>query len=121
MLLEIRKLEKVPDITYELERDGYVGGRDYVLAKRFDRDGDGKLNEMEKKEAFDAIAHNFIWNLDNQGLNRGYRIIQKRGKIVDAENFMPIRETYPVHPMIKKQASVSTFHELQERNNSLTP
>ena len=50
-LLERRKKEKIPDISYDLDGDGYVGGRDFVLAKRFDVDGDGKLNEIERKNA----------------------------------------------------------------------
>ena len=66
-LLQIRKKENIPDISYDLDGDGYVGGRDYVLAKRFDVDGDGKLNEQEKKKALEAI---------NNGVEREY-IIQK--------------------------------------------
>ncbi len=80
-MLEKRKLDKVPDITYDLDNDGYVGSRDYVLAKRFDRDNDGKLNEKERKEAYEALKNNiednYVWNLDNQGSNRAYRILQK--------------------------------------------
>ena len=38
------------------DNDGYVGGKDYVVAKQFDKDGDGKLNEEERKAAFEAIA-----------------------------------------------------------------
>ena len=33
-----------PDISFDLDGDQVVGGFDYVIAKRFDRDGDGKLN-----------------------------------------------------------------------------
>lgn len=80
-LLENRRKEKIPDISYDLDRDGFVGGRDYVLAKRFDKDKDGKLNEKERKEAYEAIYNNeedkYVWNLDNQGSNRAYRILQK--------------------------------------------
>ena len=35
-LLELRKKEAIPDISYDLDGDGYVGGRDYVVARRFD-------------------------------------------------------------------------------------
>ena len=48
-LIERRKKERIPDISYDLDKDGYVGGKDYVLAKRFDVDNDGKLNEKEKQ------------------------------------------------------------------------
>jgi hypothetical protein len=33
-----------------------VGGRDYVIAKQFDKDGDGRLNTNEKKAALDALS-----------------------------------------------------------------
>jgi len=32
-----------------------VGGRDYVIAKQFDLDQDGKLNDQEKKNALEAL------------------------------------------------------------------
>lgn len=43
-LSEIRRSVKVPHISYDLDGDGYVGGRDYIIAKQFDKDGDGRLN-----------------------------------------------------------------------------
>lgn len=51
-----RRAERIPHISYDLDNDGYVGGKDYVVAKQFDKDGDGKLNEEERKAAFEAIA-----------------------------------------------------------------
>ena len=66
-LLARRHLERIPDISYDLDKDGYVGGRDFVIAKRFDVDNDGKLNEQEKKAAYEGIANNiednYIWNI----------------------------------------------------------
>jgi hypothetical protein len=35
-LFEERKAEWVPDISYDLDGDGFVGGHDYVIARRFD-------------------------------------------------------------------------------------
>jgi hypothetical protein len=43
-LLEARKKEWMPDLSYDLDGDGFVGGRDYVISKVFDVDKDGKLN-----------------------------------------------------------------------------
>jgi hypothetical protein len=43
-LIEQRRIEKIPHQSYDLDGDGYVGGRDYVIAKQFDKDGDGRLN-----------------------------------------------------------------------------
>ena len=51
-----RRAERIPHISYDLDNDGYVGGKDYVVAKQFDKDGDGKLNEEERRAAFEAIA-----------------------------------------------------------------
>ena len=80
-LFENRKKDKIPDISYDLDRDGYVGGKDYVISKRFDKDKDGKLNEVEKKAAYDAIHNHveedYVWGLDNQGITRPCRILQK--------------------------------------------
>ena len=79
-LMENRRLEKIPDISYDLDKDGYVGGRDYVLAKRFDLDGDGKLNAEEKKNAYEQLKNGyedkFVWNVENQGVKRPFRIQQ---------------------------------------------
>jgi hypothetical protein len=54
---EQRHAERIPHISYDLDGDGYVGGKDYVVAKCFDKDGDGKLNEIERKNAFDALKN----------------------------------------------------------------
>ena len=70
-LIAKRKKEKIPDISYDLDQDGYVGGRDYVIAKRYDVDNDGKLNEQEKKAAYEGIKNkieeNYVWNIDKLG------------------------------------------------------
>ena len=123
-LIEIRKKEKIPDISYDLDKDGYVGGRDYVISKRYDIDNDGKLNEQEKKAAYEGLSQNieenYIWNVDNQGGRRAFRLLQKRGKIIDAEDFWPIRETYPEHPiskLIPRCASLTELKKLRKEEN----
>lgn len=35
-LLAERKAEKIPHVSYDLDGDGFVGGKDYVVARRFD-------------------------------------------------------------------------------------
>ena len=37
-LLEKRKTQNIPHISYDLDGDGFVGGKDYVIAKQFDKD-----------------------------------------------------------------------------------
>ena len=43
-LLQKRRSEVKPHISFDLDGDGVVGNRDYVLAKLFDKDQDGRLN-----------------------------------------------------------------------------
>lgn len=42
-------------MSYDLDGDGYVGNKDFVLSKIFDKDGDGKLNSQERKNADEAL------------------------------------------------------------------
>ena len=125
-LLELRKKENIPDISYDLDGDGYVGGRDYVLSKRFDVDGDGKLNADEKKKALEAIKNGiereYVWNLENRGGKNSQRILQKRGKIIDAENFVPLQESYPKHPISFRQPKngIYTLNELKQYRRNKT-
>ena len=117
-LIKIRRKERIPDPSYDLDQDGYVGNVDLVLSKRFDVDNDGKLNEKEKQAAYEGIAkgveNEYVWNVDNQGGLRDFRLLQKRGKFIDAEDFWPIRETYPEHPLSKIKPHCGTFSELQK-------
>ena len=162
-LIDIRKKERLPDISFDLDGDGYVGGRDYFIAKLYDKDGDGKLNDKERKEAFEGLANGiedkFMWNVTNPithkrcpsaGVVKSTAPIQKqnkktqsnndkvpttqqpmslpskeiqsyrhymqvRGKILEAENFLPVRETYPEHPISKVQPNVKTYNELKQK------
>ena len=115
-LFDKRKKERIPDISYDLDKDGYVGGRDYVIAKRFDVDNDGKLNKQEKAAAYEGIKNNieskYIWNIDKLGGVRPLRLLQKRGKFIEAEDFLPIRDTYPKHPISDIIPRCATFTEL---------
>ena len=42
---------------------------------------------------------NFVWNVESSGAQRPYRILQKRGVIVDGDDYLPVTDTYPSHPM----------------------
>ena len=123
-LLALRRKERVPDISYDLDKDGYVGGRDFVISKRFDLDGDGKLNEQEKKAAYEGLANNiednYYWNVDNRIGAKNFRLLQKRGKIIDAEDFLPVRDTYPKHPLSDVKPAYATFTELKEKRKAQT-
>ena len=51
----MRKRESVPDISYEIDGDGFVGGKDYVIARRFDNGQKNFLTDEEKKAAMQAL------------------------------------------------------------------
>ena len=80
-----------------------------------------RKNKHNKKENAlegikNGIENKYMWNLENQGGNRAYRILQRRGKIIDAEDFLPISETYPKHPLSLNQPKngVKTKKELDK-------
>ena len=54
-LKDYRKAEQLPDISYDLDGDGFVGGRDYVVARRFDEGFKNYLNDDEKKKVQEAL------------------------------------------------------------------
>lgn len=43
---------------------------------------------------------------------RPFRILQKRGAIVDAEDFLPVTDTYPNHPLTESEPDRKTRTEL---------
>lgn len=47
-LIEFRKRENIPDISYDLDGDGQVGGKDYFMARRFDEGFKNYLTEEER-------------------------------------------------------------------------
>ncbi len=55
-LKDNRRKAKVPDISYDLNGDGNVSNREYLIAKLFDKNQDGRLSNSERKAAMDAIA-----------------------------------------------------------------
>jgi hypothetical protein len=58
----------MPHISYDLDGDGIVGGRDLVISKLFDKDLDGRLNTAEKQNAMNAlnegIESKFVWGVE---------------------------------------------------------
>ena len=117
-MIEYRKKENIPDLTYDLDGDGFVGGRDYVIARRFDEGQKNYLTKEEREKAFQAVAdgyeERFVWNVEASGNQRPYRILQKRGVIVDADDYQGLTQTYPEHPMTEVNPKIKTFTELAE-------
>ena len=66
-----RRTADLPDPSFDIDGDGHVSATDLFLAKRFDKDQDGKLNEKELKTAKEAIKDGykdqFMFGLDRAG------------------------------------------------------
>eukprot|EP00455_Lapot_gusevi_P030167 TRINITY_DN3238_c0_g1_i1.p1 TRINITY_DN3238_c0_g1~~TRINITY_DN3238_c0_g1_i1.p1 ORF type:complete len:382 (+),score=44.86 TRINITY_DN3238_c0_g1_i1:69-1214(+) len=81
----VKKTASVPDASFDLDGDGVVSHRDFYLAKHFDRDQDGRLNEQEREAAQKAlpeIANDrfqdyFSFNFTNKKPTRHQAIMQK--------------------------------------------
>jgi hypothetical protein len=118
-LKEEYKRSNIPDPSYDLDKDGFVLAREYFIAKQFDGDKDGRLNTAEKANAMRALASgyedNFVWNLEAKGSLGGKRLLQVRGKFVNAEDFTSVADTYPEHPLHSVKPRVKTARELKER------
>lgn len=80
-LTQRRRDARIPDISFDLDNDGEVGGRDYVISKLFDKDGDGKLNPEEKKAAMQAVKDVSRIAKWNSWLSLGHRrkVLLERG------------------------------------------
>lgn len=82
------------------------------------------MNAQERNNAMKAVAEGledkFVWNIEMQGAHRPYRIIQKRGEIVDCEDFIPVGKTYPTHPLTLVSPGARTIGELKDQRRSAT-
>lgn len=47
-LQKVRRMERIPDPSFDLNGDGTVSAHEYAISKMFDFDFDGKLNAQEK-------------------------------------------------------------------------
>lgn len=115
-MLAERKREVVPHISYDLDGDGFVGGRDYVIGRRFDEGLKNHLTPEERKRAIEAVKNGyedkFVWNVEASGAQRQFRIMQKRGQMVDSDDFQFVAATYPAHPLGEFKPELKTNTEL---------
>ena len=54
-----------------------------------------------------------MWGVDQSGPLRSYRVMQKRGQVIDAEDFLPITGTYGEHPLSKVVPRAKNMEELR--------
>ena len=55
-LFERRKKEKLPDPSYDIDGDGFVGGRDYFIARHFDQGAKNYLTKEEREKLYKALT-----------------------------------------------------------------
>ena len=55
-----RKSMDLPHSSFDVDGDGFVSNLDYFVAKRFDADQDGKLNEKELTAAKEAVKSGYL-------------------------------------------------------------
>ena len=54
-----------------------------------------------------------VWGVEQSGPLRSYRVMQKRGQVIDAEDFLPITATYGEHPLSKVVPKAKNMEELR--------
>eukprot|EP00927_Polykrikos_kofoidii_P043921 TRINITY_DN38014_c0_g1_i1.p1 TRINITY_DN38014_c0_g1~~TRINITY_DN38014_c0_g1_i1.p1 ORF type:complete len:716 (+),score=125.83 TRINITY_DN38014_c0_g1_i1:139-2148(+) len=89
-LQQARIASRVPDPkTYDLDGDGAVGQKDFLAARYFDRDCDGRLTSAERKQADEAIK-NGLYSKQIHGLetstDANNLVTQKRGVVWTGDN-----------------------------------
>ena len=62
-----------------------------------------------------GIDDKMVWNVEQSGAMRSFRIMQKRGVVVDSDDFLPVRGTYPEHDLSKVVPKNATIGELKDR------
>ena len=114
-----RRQLKLPSASYDFTGDGSISPNKYFIARRFDTNNDLKLEDNEKKLPLSALKNDykskFIWDLEKCGHLRGARILQIRGEMVDAENYLDIGKSYPSHVISTQELEHKTTEELRKR------
>jgi len=116
-MVEERKVERIPDLSYDLDRDGKVGGQDMVLSRKFDADKNGRLEPEERKAAERAleegIIEKFRWGADNALRHRSQRLMSVRGVTIDGDDYSGLLGTYPKYPVQDLGERPKTYSELK--------
>ena len=59
-----------------------------------------------------------VWNVEQSGAQRSFRIMQKRGVVIDSDDFNDIRATYPEHALSKITPNTRTMEELRQKRHT---
>lgn len=114
LLLEKRKKAMIPDITYDVDGDGFVGHTDMAIAKIFDKNRDGVLDEKEihnmRKAIDEGAMDHYIWGLDQGGSSEHPRLIQHKGKFITEGNYV---KTLPLADLNKPMGRTSSQVKLE--------
>ena len=107
-LLERRKNEVKADPSYDLTGDGTVGAREFFVARRFDSNKDGVLEEAERQECLQALKEGFeesyLFGIEAGG---GTGASQGPGKQVIGERIQQIEGK------LIKDGDVSVLHDFK--------
>ncbi|CEL92831.1 unnamed protein product [Vitrella brassicaformis CCMP3155] len=99
-LLEKRRAETIPHPSFDIDRDGGVSGKDFFIAKCFDADRDGVLNEQEMQTCKQALndgwlsKYQFGW--DKMGSSRPYPVFQRQGVVQSLGELPDGKDTDPL-------------------------
>ncbi|CAG9331101.1 unnamed protein product [Blepharisma stoltei] len=94
-LKEKRRKERIPDISFDVDGDGSVSPLDYFIAKRYDKNQDGKLDAKEKilaQEFMNKDLKNFLIGGETHGAQRPLRLLQVKGKPIYDNDYTVITD-----------------------------
>lgn len=98
-LMQARQIGRVPDASYDLDRDGAIGQMDMFVGRQFDKDKDGRLTPGEQAQAKQALDRGLLdkyVRVDSRG--KDLFVQQKRGLIIFEDNKQDVSmQTYPPH------------------------
>ena len=62
-----------------------------------------------------GIDKKMMWGVEQSGPLRSYRVLQKRGVIIDSEDYLPITNTYEEHPISKVVPKARNLDDLKQQ------
>jgi hypothetical protein len=117
-LARMRKEEKIPDITFDLNGDGFVSPHEYAIAKMFDFNLNNKLDTPEKAYCLKKLKEGFeskmYWDAD-KGLDQ--RIIQQNGKIITQDSEYGYRNSDQSSLTFRKTLPILQKERFNERKS----